>query len=229
MRVVGKKTARLVAGQIVRYITMEGLDRLPPESELLQQYGVSRPSLREALRILEMYGVISLRPGPGGGAVVNPVASYQFATASSLYFHLLGLTMRDLVATRIQLEPLMARIAAERVKSGIPWDAQDPPKTRSPQPTSTNFHFAVAKFAGDPILLLFADALRDISVEISNGEHTPQGVRGDLSITHAEIESAIVSGDPAEAEKLMRAHIEEYLHLLDEHSPYLLNQVIDWG
>ena len=67
MKVVGRKTARLVAGQIVQDIGTEGLTRLPSEAELLERYEVSRPSLREALRILEMYGVISIRPGPGGG------------------------------------------------------------------------------------------------------------------------------------------------------------------
>jgi DNA-binding FadR family transcriptional regulator len=173
MKVVGRKTARLVAGRIVQDIGDEGLSRLPSEAELLERYEVSRPSLREALRILEMYGVISIRPGPGGGTRVNQVASSQFASASSLYFHLLGLTLRNVLNTRLQVEPLMARLASERVKSGVAWDP-DGVDGSGVNEESGSFHFSVARFTGDPILLLFADGLRSIYVDESADEKIPR-------------------------------------------------------
>src|SRR5581483_7525231 len=70
------KTSEVVALDIVRDIVARNLkpgDKLPLESELLRQYRVSRSSLREALRLLEVQGLITIRPGPGGGTVVGRV------------------------------------------------------------------------------------------------------------------------------------------------------------
>ncbi|MEU2006672.1 FadR/GntR family transcriptional regulator [Rhodococcus sp. NPDC019627] len=223
MKVVGRKTARLVAGRIVQDIGDEGLSRLPSEAELLERYEVSRPSLREALRILEMYGVISIRPGPGGGTRVNQVASSQFASASSLYFHLLGLTLRNVLNTRLQVEPLMARLASERVKSGIPWD---PEEADGDNAESGSFHFSVARFTGDPILLLFADGLRSIYVDESADEKIP---REELPVSHDQIADAIKSGDSEKAERLMRDHIRSYVDALEKNCPEVLDQVVDWN
>ncbi|AWK75164.1 GntR family transcriptional regulator [Rhodococcus oxybenzonivorans] len=225
MKVVGRKTARLVAGRIVQDIGDEGLSRLPSEAELLERYEVSRPSLREALRILEMYGVISIRPGPGGGTRVNQVASSQFASASSLYFHLLGLTLRNVLNTRLQVEPLMARLASERVKSGIPWDP-DEADGIGDNAESGSFHFSVARFTGDPILLLFADGLRSIYVDESADEKIP---REELPVSHDQIADAIKSGDSEKAERLMRDHIRSYVDALEKNCPEVLDQVVDWN
>ncbi|WP_252189638.1 MULTISPECIES: FadR/GntR family transcriptional regulator [unclassified Rhodococcus (in: high G+C Gram-positive bacteria)] len=226
MKVVGRKTARLVAGQIVQDIGTEGLTRLPSEAELLARYEVSRPSLREALRILEMYGVISIRPGPGGGTRVNTVASSQFASASSLYFHLLGLTLRDVLNTRLQVEPLMARLASERVKSGVPWTPDEAEGSSAENAESGSFHFSVARFTGDPILLLFADGLRSIYVDESADEKVP---REELPVSHDQIADAIKSGDSEKSERLMRDHIRSYLDALEENCPEVLDQVVDWN
>ncbi|WP_234793628.1 FadR/GntR family transcriptional regulator [Mycolicibacterium porcinum] len=225
MRVVGRKTARLVAGQIIRDIADEGLEVLPPESALMDRYEVSRPSLREALRILEMYGVLTIRPGPGGGMRVNAVASEQYANASSLYFHILGLTLRDVLNTRLQMEPLMARLAAQKARSGGKW----PDQPSDGGSGRDSFHFSVAQFAGDPILILFADALRNIYVDESSGEYR---FDDDLSklipITHEQIQQAIESGDAAKAEELMREHITRYAQLLEDNYPQMLDQVVEW-
>ena len=54
-------------------------DRLPLEAAMVEQYGVSRASLREALRLLEVQGLIRLKPGPGGGPVVGAVEAANLA------------------------------------------------------------------------------------------------------------------------------------------------------
>jgi len=64
------KTSEIVALEIVRDIVSQRFkagDRLPLESEMLAHYRVSRSSLREALRLLEVQGLIVIRPGPGAG------------------------------------------------------------------------------------------------------------------------------------------------------------------
>src|ERR1700674_1494569 len=88
------KTSETVAIDLVHDIVVRRLkagDKLPLEVAMLQEYRVSRASLREALRLLEVQGLISIRPGPGGGPVVGSVDARHLARTASLYFHLGGM------------------------------------------------------------------------------------------------------------------------------------------
>ncbi len=70
------KTSERVARDIVHDIAVQRLqpgDALPAEADMIGQYGVSRESLREALRLLEVQGLIAIRRGPGGGPTVGTV------------------------------------------------------------------------------------------------------------------------------------------------------------
>ena len=87
------KTSESVARDIVHDIVSGGLrtgDRLEPEALMLEQYGVSRESLREGLRLLEAQGLISIRRGPGGGPIVGRVDPANFGRMSTLFYHLVG-------------------------------------------------------------------------------------------------------------------------------------------
>ena len=94
------KTSETVARDIVHYVVAGGLgngDSLPSEARMLEQYGVSRESLREGLRLLEAQGLITIRRGPGGGPVVGTVDPANLGRVSTLYYHLVGATYRRAV------------------------------------------------------------------------------------------------------------------------------------
>src|SRR5579859_173204 len=98
-----QKTSERVALDIVHDIVARGFrlgDRLPLEAEMVEQYGVSRASLREALRLLEVQGLIRLKPGPGGGPVVGSVDAAHLARTATLYFHLGASTYGQLMETQ---------------------------------------------------------------------------------------------------------------------------------
>ena len=91
------KTSEIVALDIVRDIVGRALkpgDRLPLEAEMLVQYGVSRSSLREALRLLETQGLIKIRPGPGAGTIVAEPSPRNLGRTMTLYFHLANVSYR---------------------------------------------------------------------------------------------------------------------------------------
>src|SRR5436309_7058418 len=94
------KTSESVARDIARDIMEAGLttgDALPPEAAMLEQYGVSRESLREGLRLLEVQGLISIRRGPGGGPVVGIVDPANIGRVWTLFFYVAGATYEDLL------------------------------------------------------------------------------------------------------------------------------------
>lgn len=111
------KTAELIAsrirGQIVRKELLPGMT-LPTESELMEQIGVSRPTLREAFRILETEALISIRRGVGGGAVVLAPDISVGARYVGLLLQLDGATIADVYEARTALEPICAGMMAAR-------------------------------------------------------------------------------------------------------------------
>jgi DNA-binding FadR family transcriptional regulator len=117
------KTAELIAshlrGQIVRGELAAG-DTLPPEIKLMEQFGVSRPTLREAFRILETESLISVRRGSRGGAqVVSPDLSVA-ARYVGLLLQVSGTTIADVYEARMVIEPAAARmLASRRTKADI--------------------------------------------------------------------------------------------------------------
>lgn len=111
------KTAELIAThirrQIVRGELREG-DTLPPEVALMAQFGVSRPTLREAFRILETESLISVRRGARGGAQVLAPHLSVAARYVGLILQMQGTTIVDVYEARMELEPPCARMLAKR-------------------------------------------------------------------------------------------------------------------
>lgn len=111
------KTAELVAAQLRRQIVRGDLvegDALPPEAALLAQFGVSRPTLREAFRVLESEALISVRRGAHGGARVHTPNGEVAARYAALVLEHRATTRSDVIAARAAIEAPSARLLAER-------------------------------------------------------------------------------------------------------------------
>jgi DNA-binding FadR family transcriptional regulator len=110
------KAAELLAarirGQIIRSELKAG-DALPAESELMERFGVSRPTLREAIRVLEMESLLRMRRGSRGGALVTAPDPRVAARAVGVLLQLRGVSLRDIHEARMMIEPMAARHIAE--------------------------------------------------------------------------------------------------------------------
>ncbi len=109
------KASESVARDIVDDIVVQRLgerDNLPSEAAMLTHYGVSRETLREALRLLEVQGLISIRRGPGGGPIVGAVDPANLGRMSTLFYHLAGATYGELFEAWVRSEPIIADLAA---------------------------------------------------------------------------------------------------------------------
>jgi len=117
------KAAEIVSkelrNQIVRGILKEG-DSLEAEGSLMERFGVSRPTLREAIRILESEGLISISRGARGGAVVHSPNINIAARYISCLLQANGTTLADVYRMHMLVEPAAARIVAENFKKTAP-------------------------------------------------------------------------------------------------------------
>src|SRR6202011_925296 len=110
------KTSERVALDIVRDIVGRGLrtgDHLPLEAAMIEGCCVSRASLREALRLLEVQGLIRMKPGPAGAPLVGTVDPANLARTATLYFHLGAATYDQLMDAQVLFEPMCAGLAAQ--------------------------------------------------------------------------------------------------------------------
>jgi len=109
------KAAEVVANRIRKRIVLQDLspdDRLPPEVDLQQQFGVSRPVIREAIRILESEGLIRVARGPGGGVRVNAASMEMLTKATGFALQSRQATVGEVFQARAMIEPPAARLAA---------------------------------------------------------------------------------------------------------------------
>ena len=110
------KISEIVAAElrqkILRGEIPEG-ESLTPESELVLEYNVSRPSLREALRLLESQGLVAIRRGSHRGPIAAKPDTEQVVNAFTMHLQLRKGTLPDIYRFRMIFEPVAARMAAE--------------------------------------------------------------------------------------------------------------------
>jgi GntR family transcriptional regulator, transcriptional repressor for pyruvate dehydrogenase complex len=173
----GEMIASYLRGKIVRGELAEG-DSLPSEVELMRQFDVSRPTLREAFRILETESLISVRRGVGGGAqVLEPDISVG-ARYVGLLLQLDGATIADVYEARMAVEPICAGMMAarkdreevlpalydciERVAAKIGDSENGIPDPREWTRTTYEFHELVLKGSGNKTLALQGLLLQEV-------------------------------------------------------------------
>lgn len=234
-----KKTAMIVAQRIVDEIVDAGLEPGTPllsEKEMLARYGVARGTLREALRILETHSLISIKTGPGGGAIVADAGSRPLASIIALLLQLNRASFRSIIAARLLLEPLLAREAASR-RDDVDLDVIRASIDRMKQAVgdanvflSENhvFHSAVAGAAKNPVLFNMVVSLNWILDGTAIGIGYTLHVREAIVAAHRRIYAALEAGDGDMAEAAMRIHIGEFAIHAERHYPHLVDQQLRW-
>ena len=229
------KASERVALDIVRDIVLRGLktgDRLPLEAAMVNEYGVSRSSLREALRLLEVQGLISLKPGPGGGPVVGTVDPAHFARTAALYFHLGAATYADAMRTQVLMESSCARLAAmnpDRAAVMKPWLEQELVADLAAfRDMTVGFHGAVYRLADNPVLSLLTQVITHIVTQHVLLTMDPVELRGEIIDEHAELARIIASGDAQGAEREMACHFQRQHDYFSARLPARLQDSIEW-
>jgi GntR family transcriptional regulator, transcriptional repressor for pyruvate dehydrogenase complex len=226
------KTAELIAahirGQIVRAELKAG-QTLPSETSLMEQFGVSRPTLREAFRILESESLITVRRGSRGGAQVMTPDVAVAARYVGLLLQVGGTTVADVYEARLVLEPAAAgMLAARRTKQDIADlhqcidelsalvetnDQAHSPKVWAD--ATYKFHALVLERAGNRTLAMLAAMLREVvashvSAVVDRRLSQPDTVADFRKTVRAyrKLVSLIEAKDAGEAERYWHTHMQ---------------------
>jgi len=204
-------------------------DKLPPERELKEMFGASRGTLREALRILEQKGLITIKTGITGGAVVNALTTDQISESLDLLIRYKKVSLRDLAEFREGVEGIVAGLAAERAKSeditqleellaeakihlehGIGnWDEFIK--------ADNKIHLTLAHIAGNYI---YESVLKTVyrNINLYFGQFLPRKeklLRENYQDLH-EIVEAVKNGQAAQAHLLVQNHVYRFNRLMEE-------------
>jgi len=203
----------------VRQSILEGKlrpgDRLPPEKELVQSFGVSKHSLREALRALESMGFLSIRKGAGGGAVVLEVDMKTTRDSIFNFLHFRNVSVEDLSEVRKIFEPHLARRAAERISKGdlerleIAHERCRDALLRGENIyiREIEFHRALAEAGGNPVLVLIQDFVNNVLENLKLDLRPGLGFLEQSVDGHQRILEAVKAGDGDRAADEMHRHL----------------------
>ncbi len=224
------KTAELVAGTLRRMVVEGQLtdgDFLPNEAELMTHFGVSRPTLREAVRVLESERLVEVRRGSRTGARVRVPGPEIVARPAGLLLELSGTTIADLLTAKSGIEPMAARLLAE---SGLAeaFDELDQLlealisegwQSGRLAETTGAFHLRVVQLSGNATLSIVAGMLHEITVR-----HTAFVFKERRPVSKADYDKLIRSyrklmqflraGDAGGAEAHWRKHLDTSRELL---------------
>jgi len=215
-----------VAEAIKSWVMEAGLksgDRLPGEAELIARFGMSKGTIREAMRLLEAQGLVRTRTGPGGGTFLQEMSAERAQALLSNYFYFRGLTLGDIYQLRRVLEPEMAASLAgklgeddfarlETVMECYARAATSPEEERAQHIASLRFHTLLAEMSENPLLGFLvgfiASALSDLTVyrKLYDPPNRELWARG--FVYQRELVSALRSGNAAEARRIMAEHME---------------------
>lgn len=187
--------------------------RLPSERDLSSQLGVSRLTVREALRTLEAHGIIEIRRGATGGAYVTVPTATNFGQAIDDLLTLRVISQRDVAETRNILEVGLVPLVCERASSSdirkLKALCDEARKSREAGnyeiEMSLRFHYEVASCTHNPVLVLLLRSLREpFSHLLSDAQHS--GTSGVLD--HQAFVDAVAERDAVRAGQIMKVHLE---------------------
>jgi len=204
-------------------------DKLPPEREMKEIFRSSRGTLREALRILEQKGLITIKTGVAGGAVVNSLTTDQISENLDLLIRYQKVSLRDLAEFREGVEGIVAGLAVERTKSE---DIQYLKKLLADAKShldegacgwdnfihvDNQLHMALAHIAGNPIYESILQTVYD-NIHRYFDQFLPreEALLRENYQDLCEIVEAVENRQAAQAHLLVQNHVYRFNRLMEE-------------
>jgi DNA-binding FadR family transcriptional regulator len=211
-----------LGSKVARSIMVDIVDRewpigqvLGSESDLTEQYDVSRSALREAVRLLEYHEVATMKRGPGGGLVVTAPSIEPIVRAATVFLEHRGITAGELIAIRRDLESEAVALVAERatyhdiqrLRATLVADAS----ADFERPVGEELHVRIAELTGNPAIALFVRVLVELTRVHATipGRRSPRrsAINTETEHAHQAIVEALARGDAALARRRVSKHL----------------------
>lgn len=205
-------------------------DRLPPEPVLAAQFGVSRAGVREALRVLELQGLVRVRHGHAGGVFVAEPTCAPAVHALEDLLRRRYLDAHELYQARQAVEPPMVRLAIERdaaalaavladnmARAAAAWAAG-----QAVSALNREFHRLVAEHAGNRVLALVMQVLQELLEQHDQRQPPARALSRCALADHRRLLAAVRAADAPRAERLMREHLARLASRLRPPAPLRL-------
>ena len=233
---VAEMVADVIRSQIVDGTLPDG-SMLPKQDQLISEFQVSRPSFREALRILDSEGLISVRRGNVGGAQVHAPTPENAARTLGLVLQARNVALDDLAAALAVIEPACAAHCAQRPDRNavlvpelralnIRCRAVKPHDMAGAALIFQEFHQAIIDGCGNATLVIVIGALESLwshhkkawaAYAEDVGAGPEPNLRASVVAAHEEITDAIEAGDAARAHQLVVAHLATVSPMVIDH------------
>lgn len=194
-------------------------EKIPSEQELVESFGVSRVIIREAIRNLEQSGLVEIRRGPKGGAFIKPLDHLAASQVIKDLFRLAKGTVKEVMEVRLEIEPIVAALAAERATEEdlalLKQNIDTQPTSPGPKTIEGNieFHRLLAKCAHNPFYEIVINILLDFSIDMIVNFLPPGQILHD-STSHPALYQMVKNKDYQAAKVKMRTHLEDVIPLM---------------
>jgi DNA-binding FadR family transcriptional regulator len=233
------KRSELIAQELATHIVEA---RLPPgtpltsEREMSEELGVGRTTLREALRLLETRGVLTIKAGLGGGPVVRRPRPSDLREALTLILQFEETQLIEVLEARRALEVAVSRLAATRIAAdtlaelrringelAAAGDDLDLALDRNQQ-----FHRLIGQASGNVVFRVFLESMMSISDGKAMGVSYGRRQIKHIAAAHERIIAALESADPDLAAAAMSDHLEESHRYWRRRYSHVMSQTVRW-
>ena len=233
-----------VADAIKDWVVERGLkpgDRLPGEAELIAQFGMSKGTIREAMRLLQAQGLVETKTGPGGGSFVGEVSRERANALLANYFYFRDVSIDDIYQVRIALEPEQAAKLAgcltesqlaelEAIMAEYADPAADAEEERRQHVASLRFHARLSDFGQNALLSFFINFMSQILTDLTVYKRLYKTPNHDLwqqgRDHQVDLIEALRQGDADRAREVMRSHMEMARRLMEAQEAEVMKRFI---
>ena len=217
-----EQVAQLIQEKILRDKLEKGA-RLPTERELAQEFQVSRTVIREALRELEVSGLIKIKKGHTGGIFIADAYHKPLRNSLKNLVSSGKVTVDQIFDVRLLIEPHIAMLAArrakkediERLQALMKDSAQHQDDPNILKQNNLKFHLLLGKASGNPILSMLIESVIEILVEFSF-DFLDLSFEKHFFRVHNNIVQVITQRKPEEAKRLIEQDVLEVKRKLEE-------------
>jgi len=213
-----KRTFEEISSKVKALIfegTLKPGDRLPSEQELAKQFGVGRQSVREALRLLELSGLVSIQKGYGGGPIVKDTISTRIRNLYLDAFRMEKITVEEFTSARLVIEKAILNEVIDKADESdikcIQTNLAEAQELIANKKLATDenfdFHALLAKASKNRVFIILEKSINAIHRNLRSRSTADFKTTRNAVKAHQKILDAIINKDREKAIQLLDQHI----------------------